>query len=474
MSAGRPTSDASRRSARFLVALAILISMLCAAAGAARAQIGKDAATAPLEAGKFRFNDRFTTLFGPAYADIVVKGENFLSCKPPLGRSFSYALCFYSGPVVGTPVPQDGSAAVNPPLPCTLSEDGTTANCTCYELTTDQYPPFVPYLIDINAILNLDLYLRTINVCGHDGANCSPREPIRAGTLWNQAPVCRAANDNSVIPTAELISVFSPVLSGNYATGVTPNQTACPAAKYAACMTAPCYHTGEQDSAGNDLVQCKCPVYDGPFEIGQANMPCDANALTPPPAAAQAARRQPTYVWSAAHNPKANHEPPPHGCVPDSGGDNGCPLYSPTTQYPVSAGSPLCREVCQAYRGSTLQSAIPSSPRGSQVAYTCDAALCTTLGIGQSSPPSPPPLRKAALLQNACSGIAQQSGLKAILALEQLDQCSCCASQVCGCDKAGLDIDGQTQADISELNTRQKELEITPQCEINGTLCGAR
>src|ERR1019366_252441 len=67
-------------------------------------------------------------------------------------------------------------------------------------LSTEQYPPYVPYFIDINAILNLDLYLTTIAVCGHDGVNCDPREPILANTAWNKAPACQAANNNMVIP----------------------------------------------------------------------------------------------------------------------------------------------------------------------------------------------------------------------------------------------------------------------------------
>ena len=63
--------------------------------------------------------------------------------------------------------------------------------------------------------------------------------------------------------------------------------------------------------------------------------------------------------------------------------------------------------------------------------------------------------------------------LQVILALEQIDQCSCCASQVCGCDNAGSDINAATQAEITKLNAEQERLEITPQCQINGTLCGA-
>jgi hypothetical protein len=486
MSTANGSGGTSSNVARLLVVLALIFSALCAHASAARAQPAgdpledqpaEDAVQGQIDAGKFRFNDHFTTPFGPAYADIWLKQENFLACKPPVGRQFSFALCFFSGPAVGTPVPTDGSEPVNPPLPCTLSADGKSANCTCYAISTEQYSPYVPYFVDINAILNLDLYLRTISVCGHGGENCSPREPIREHTLWNKAPVCRAVNNNTVIPAAELISVFSPVKNADHDTGTTSNQTSCPAGKYAGCMTAPCYHTGKRDSAGHELVECKCPVYDGRFEISQAGVPCDANELTPPSADSSVTGRRPTYVWSAAHNPEFNHgpiDPPPTGCLPDAPGHKGCPLYSPASQYPVSKGSPLCREVCEAYRNGIRQSTSVSLMRGIQVGYTCDATLCTTLGIGQSTPPPPNPLRKADLLRNACSGLAEQSGLRAILALEQIDQCSCCASQVCGCAKPGLDINAETQAEITELNTQQEELEITPQCELNGTLCGAQ
>jgi hypothetical protein len=57
--------------------------------------------------------------------------------------------------------------------------------------------------------------------------------------------------------------------------------------------------------------------------------------------------------------------------------------------------------------------------------------------------------------------------------LGQVDHCSCCASQVCGCANSGIDIDPVTQAEIARLNAEQQQLGITPQCQINGTLCGA-
>jgi hypothetical protein len=119
----------------------------------------------------------------------------------------------------------------------------------------------------------------------------------------------------------------------------------------------------------------------------------------------------PVYVWSAAHNPWQNREqidPPTDGCLPDVPGQKACPLYSQMTQYPVVKGSPLCQRVCDAYRNDTRQDANGSL----QVGYSCDAALCTTLGNGQNEPAPANPLAKANLLQNACGGLAEQSGLR--------------------------------------------------------------
>ncbi|ACK50015.1 hypothetical protein Msil_1046 [Methylocella silvestris BL2] len=430
-----------------------IMSLLFAVAAIVAISIG----AAKAESTKFRFNDLNTTIFGPAYADILLRGENFLTCKPPVGRAFSYALCFFSGPMIGS--------SGNPPLPCKLAKDGKTADCTCYGLTTEQYPPMVPYFIDINAILNLDLYLSTVSVCGHDGANCNPREFIQNQTLWNSAPACTAANNNVVIPTAQLISVYTPVKNADYGGGT----TTCSAGKYAGCMTAPCYETGKTDGAGNKLVTCKCPVYDGPFELGQANRPCDANVLTP-----WSAKDKGPYIWSASHNPALNPDPPVDGCLADAPGDKGCPLYSASVEYPVGKGSAMCKAVCESYKTGVRAGTATLWSKGLQVAYSCDAALCTTLGIGQTGASTANPAQKATLLKKACGNLAQQSGLEAIMALEQINKCSCCASQVCGCANAGTDIDAATQAEIARLNAEQERLSITPQCQINDTLCGAQ
>ena len=123
-------------------------------------------------------NTCMTTSYGPAWADILVKPENFLQCK-----GASIALCYYSGP--------------GPVTPCEFAPDNATASCTCYEI-----PGGPTYFVDINAILNLDVYLATVAVCGIDGSSCQPRGPL-------PAPVCDSINKNTFIPGADLISTFS-------------------------------------------------------------------------------------------------------------------------------------------------------------------------------------------------------------------------------------------------------------------------
>ena len=224
----------------------------------------------------YTFNDTKTALHTPAYANVWTSAANFLQCTPPSGRSFSYALCYYSGPDAPT-----GNSDQNPSLPCTLSPDGTLANCTCYEISNDDLPPNIPYLVDIHAISNLDIYQETVEACGEQGTEC-----LTSGRI---PPVCEAINTNLLVPDADMISVYSERYKRNYVSKGEPTSTECIDKKdqgiYADCMTAPCYRTGLQDANGYDLVECKCPVYDGPFQIGQGGQSCNANAppsSTPP------------------------------------------------------------------------------------------------------------------------------------------------------------------------------------------------
>ena len=59
-------------------------------------------------------------------------------------------------------------------------------------------------------------------------------------------------------------------------------------------------------------------------------------------------------------------------------------------------------------------------------------------------------------------------GMNKIILVEALAECSCCASQVCGCDN----INDETNQAVYDLNQQQRDAGIKPQCDINGTLCG--
>lgn len=204
----------------------------------------------------FRLNTLPTTRYGPAWADVILQSSNFVEC-----RGASIALCYYSGP--------------GPTTPCTMDGLGL-ANCTCYEI-----PRGRPYLVDINAILNLDVYLKTVAKCGKNGEHCKP-------TGRFEAPVCEAINNNTLIPGAHLISTFSLYLNDKFP--VKPTNCKKPAA-YAGCMTAPCRRTGKTDSnTGLPLVQCGCPTFTGPYQVG-TEIDQDQCVLGG------------NYIWSAAYNP---------------------------------------------------------------------------------------------------------------------------------------------------------------------------
>ena len=76
----------------------------------------------------------WTTNYGPAYRDTLTKGSQFLAC------SSQFALCFHSGQY---------------PLPCHLSPDGRSANCTCTVMNGSNY-------VLMTAILNSPIYLDTL------------------------------------------------------------------------------------------------------------------------------------------------------------------------------------------------------------------------------------------------------------------------------------------------------------------------
>lgn len=66
----------------------------------------------------------------------------------------------------------------------------------------------------------------------------------------------------------------------------------------------------------------------------------------------------------------------------------------------------------------------------------------------------------------ACLGL-QNCDLGEIFKAEQAAGCSCCASQLCNCTASGA-----TDHAVFALDAAQREAGETPQCDINGTLCG--
>ena len=120
------------------------------------------------------FSKNWTTNYGPAYRDTVEDPTtNFLACTS------QFALCFHSGAK---------------PLPCKLSKDGRSAACTC---TVGEGLNFVL----ITAILNRQVYEKTVKACHADGSDC---------TTPDAAPVCKFLDKGKLIPGAQLISTFDP------------------------------------------------------------------------------------------------------------------------------------------------------------------------------------------------------------------------------------------------------------------------
>jgi hypothetical protein len=359
----------------------------------------------------------WTTSLGPAYADITLTSSNFVPC-----RGGPFALCYYSGPSSGA---ED--------LSCTLTPDGNYANCQCFDI------PYGVYFVDINAILNHAVYEKTIAQCGADGSLCA--------TL-NSAPVCANVNQGNLMPGSSVYSTFSFDCVPENGLGLTD----CAQQPYAGCMTAPCFKTGQ---AG--IVNCSCPVFSGPYQVGQNDQACTLgdnlvwSAAYAPPAATQTAT---PLAPSASANANARADavpnvPSPPACLPDAPGGFGCPLYVPgVTMIPPDSGVD-CGKVCDEYH-SCLQ------PKGAQAGFTCDATLCTDECNDRD------------LVSVACSGLAG-CDISEIVKAETAADCSCCASQLCECEPTA-----KTNKAITALNQQQRDRGITPQCDVNGTLCGAK
>jgi hypothetical protein len=112
-------------------------------------------------------------------------------------------------------------------------------------------------------------------------------------------------------------------------------------------------------------------------------------------------------------------------------------------------GSPVdCPTVCDEYRTC-------SQKGGVQAGLTCDATLC----IDQCN--------DLDLVGAACQALPK-CDVSEMIKAETAAQCSCCASQLCGCVP-----NIQTNKAIASLVQRQRDAGVTPQCDINGTLCGS-
>jgi hypothetical protein len=356
----------------------------------------------------------WTTANGPAYANILLTSTNFLPC-----RGGPFALCYYSGPSSG---PQD--------LSCTLTQNGLYADCNCYNI------PYGVYFVDINAILNHAVYEKTVAQCGIDGSLCQ---------TTNAAPVCQSVNNGTLIPQANLFSTFSFDCVPSNGLG----QTNCAQMPYAGCMTAPCFKT---DKPG--IVQCSCPVFDGLYQVGQNEQACTLgddlvwSAAYAPPTPTPTADVDASLAVAAAESTVPATVPSPAACLPDAAGGVECPLYVPgTTMLPPNSGV-NCTTVCHEYDTCFQTGSV-------QTGYTCDATLCTDECNDRD------------LVGDACSGLSQ-CDISEIVKAETAAECSCCASQLCGCTP-----DGKTNATIAKLNQQQRNRGIEPQCDINGTLCGS-
>lgn len=350
----------------------------------------------PFCGGSFPLNTQQTTAYGLPWADVTTSSSDWITCFGP------YALCYYAN--------------------CTPDPSGLTADCPCYST-------FGTNFVDINAILNNDVYNETKAFCTNDPAACHTP---------NQAPVCQSLMSGSFMQGAVNFSTFSLYRATKEPIGLT-DCTSQPGL-YAGCMTAPCFGATTEDTTnGTSTIQCDCPLYDGPFQVGQNNLSCDDG----------------DRVYSAAYNLIPPPSTPPSascemidGCIPDAPPENcGCALYVSSTVTTLPANSGVdCVKVCQEYDSCQGKGNI-------EVGYTCDATICTS--------------EKTDLILDACDGL-QNCDLSEIFKAESAAQCSCCGSQLCGCSP-----NTATDHKIKTLDADQRSNGETPQCDINGTLCGS-
>jgi hypothetical protein len=110
----------------------------------------------------------------------------------------------------------------------------------------------------ITAILNRQVYDKTVTQCNADGSNC---------TGIDDAPVCQFLDKGKLNAGAQLISTYDPTSTSAVQDEITPLKN-CDGL-FAGCMTAPCAFTK------NGQAECSCPVFYGHFQLVGADARCD-------------------------------------------------------------------------------------------------------------------------------------------------------------------------------------------------------
>eukprot|EP00658_Telonema_sp_P-2_P072848 TRINITY_DN61939_c0_g1_i1.p1 TRINITY_DN61939_c0_g1~~TRINITY_DN61939_c0_g1_i1.p1 ORF type:complete len:609 (-),score=128.71 TRINITY_DN61939_c0_g1_i1:356-2080(-) len=184
--------------------------------------------------GEFYLNRQNTTVYGPAWSDVIVSyGADFVTCHG------EYALCFYSN--------------------CTATQEAAWApGVSMAECPCDKHDGL--YMVMINAILDESEWRSTRERCPLGALSC----PVP-----NTAPVCAAINNRTLFKGAPGVDELGYVSAYSFKNATqNPGSTSCADGPYAGCMTAPC-------SQGKDgKVSCQCPVATGPFQIGGEDKGC--------------------------------------------------------------------------------------------------------------------------------------------------------------------------------------------------------
>jgi len=298
----------------------------------------------------------------------------------------------------------------------TAGTNNTVSDCPCFDWYGTSY-------VLINGDLSLDSYQATIAQCTNDPQSCS---------IPNGAPVCAEINNGTFYSGAKTVSTFSFYRAKEEPIG--SMDCSQEPGLYSGCMTGPCFGDAiPEPNNGTVTIHCDCPNYNGPFQIGKAGESCDNSPMT----------------WSAAYHPTLIPSNPCDlvpGCVVDAPADAcGCPLYTSSTTLPPGSGID-CNTVCQEYASCV------NTATDVELGFTCDATICTST--------------QHDLIFDACQGL-EKCDLSEIFKAESAAQCSCCASQLCGCSP-----NMETNFAIYAVNAAQRQDGETPQCDINGTLCG--